>query len=121
MTILHLLVAVGLVAGFLILAAYILNHSMQAMLKGIKAAFQGELKTDAGRVNLVGMLLFVFLYIFSDLHQLVANVLSVEKPAPAENHVIVGVLLFGLGFVLSLICVMVVESKKKNSEPKSGE
>jgi hypothetical protein len=121
MTILHLLLAVSLVAGFLLLAAYLLNHSMQAMLKGIKAAFQGELKTDAGRVNLVGMLLFVFLYIFSDLHELAANVLSVEKPAPAENHVIVGVLLFGLGFVLSIICVMVVESKQKDGKPDGGE
>lgn len=121
MRIVHLLLAVGLVAGFLLLAAYLLNHSVQAMLKGIKAAFQGELKTDAGRVNLVGMLLFVFLYIFSDLHELAANMLSVEKPAPAESHVIVGVLLFGLGFVFSVICVMVVESKEKKNGDKSGE
>jgi hypothetical protein len=112
MKILQLLLTVALEAGLLVLTPYLLNHSMEGMLKGIKVAFKGEFKTDAGRLNLIGMLVFAFLYIFSDLHELAANALSVEKPAPSESHVIVGVLLFGLGFVLSLVCVMVVEKEE---------
>jgi hypothetical protein len=110
--ILGLIVAVMLEAGLLLLTAYLLNHSMEGMLKGIKVAFKGEFKTDAGKLNLIGMLVFAFLYIFSDLHELAVNALSVEKPAPPQSHVIVGVLLFGLGFVLSLVCVMIVERKE---------
>jgi hypothetical protein len=111
-TTLQLLLAVSLEAGLLLLVSYLLNHSVEGMLKGIKVAFKGEFKTDAGRLNLIGMLLFAFLYVFSDLHEMIVRTLSVEKPAPVESHLVVGVLLFGLGFVLSLVCVMVVESKK---------
>jgi len=55
----------------------------------------------------------VFVFLFSNLHETVTNVLSVEKPAPAQNQVLAPVVLFGLGFVGSLICVLLVERKSK--------
>lgn len=109
MRIAQILIVVSLEIGFLFVAAYLLNHSMGQMLKGLKVALKGEFRTDAGKLNLVGMLLLAFLYVFSDLHEAAINSLSVEKPAPQSSHLIGALVLFGLGFVFSLICVMVVE------------
>lgn len=112
--VLQIILVVLLEAGMLLLAAYLLTHSVDGMVKGIKVALKGEFRTDAGKLNLIGMILFAILYIFSDLHEVVVESLSVTKPAPAGSHVVVGVLLFGLGFVISLFIVMISEIKLKS-------
>jgi hypothetical protein len=111
---LQVVLVVLLETGLLLLSAFLLTHSVDGMMKGIKVALKGEFNTDAGKLNLIGMILFAILYIFSDLHQIVAETLSVTKPAPGESHVVVGVLLFGLGFVISLLIVMISEIKLKS-------
>jgi hypothetical protein len=94
------------------LAAFILEHSVTGAVKAVKLALKSEFTTDIGRINLVGMILFVILLFFTNLHQMVAAALSVDKPPPSENDVLAPAVLFGLGFVLSLICVLIVERKK---------
>jgi len=86
---------------------------MQTMLRGVKQALRGEFKTDVGLLNFISMILFVFLYVFTDLHQLASNWLVVEKPVSADGSTVVGLILCGLGFGLSIICVMLVEILRK--------
>jgi hypothetical protein len=105
--------AAALLIGLIFCAAFLVEHSLKGALNAVKIALKGEFSTDTGTLNLVGMVLMVFVFLFSNLHETVTNVLSVEKPAPAQNQVLAPVVLFGLGFVGSLICVLLVERKSK--------
>lgn len=112
MKIQQLLTVVGLEIIFFILAVFLVERSIEGALKAVKVALKSEFTTDTGRVNLIGMILLVFVYVFSDLHEMAANALAVEKPAPSQSHLIAAVALFGLGFIGSLICVLLMEKKK---------
>jgi hypothetical protein len=107
-----LVVALELVLAFA--AVLLVEHSITGALKAVKVALKSEFTTDAGKLNLVGMLLFVFIYVFSNLHELASTALSLEKPVPPETHTITALIFFGLGFLGSLICVMLIEKKDRD-------
>jgi hypothetical protein len=58
------------------------------------------------------MILLVFVMVFSDLHQVVSDGLSVESVSRARDHVTVPMALVSLFLIGSLICVMLVEKEK---------
>lgn len=113
MTIWRILTAVGLEILLFIGAAYLLERSLGGALKAVKLALKSEFSSDTGRLNLVGMVLLVFVFLVSNLHEAASNALSPEKPAPADSHVLGPVILFGLVFVGSLICVLIVETRNE--------
>ena len=104
-----LLIEVVLITFLAVGATLLIEHSLSGALKAVKFALKSEFTTDTGKLNLIGMILLVFIFIFSDLHDYAANALSNQKPAPAENHVLAPVLMIGLLFVGSLVCVLLVE------------
>jgi hypothetical protein len=94
------------------LAAYIVRGSIAEALKGLKVALKSEFTTATGKLNFVSMILLVFVMVVFNLHEMVANALSVDGHAPVQNHVMGPALLVSLFFIGSLICVMIVELKK---------
>jgi len=107
----QVLLVAGLEAALLLLAALIVERTFKGALEGVKLALKSERKTSPGRLNILGVLLFAFLIIFSDLHNFVADALSAQKPAPSDLRVIAPLVLFGLAFIGSLICVLLMERK----------
>lgn len=112
-TIWRLLLVVGLDIILAIIAVYLVERSIEGALKAVKVALKFEFTTDVGKLNLAGMIFFVVLLIFGHLHETLANAMSVEKPASADSHFLAPVILFGLGFVGSLVCVLIMERKGK--------
>ena len=90
----------------------IIKHSVAAALKGLKTAFKAELKTDAGRLNLFGMVLFLVAIFVFNLEQLISDSLSVGGLARSQNRVIAPGILIGLFIIGSLFCVMYLEKGK---------
>ncbi len=105
----QLFFVIGLEAGLLLIAAFIVERTFKAALEGVKLALKSEHKTSPGRLNLFGVLLFTFAMIFSDLNNWVADALSAQKPAPSDLRVIAPLALFGLLFIGSLIFVLLME------------
>jgi len=109
----RILLTAGLEIALTLGAVFLVERSLEGALKAVKFALKSEFSTDTGRVNLVGMILLVFFLVFSNLHEAATRALSVEKPAPAENYVLVPEILFFLGFLCSLICVLIMERKNR--------
>jgi hypothetical protein len=107
----QVLVVVALNIVLMIAATFLMTHSIGGAIKAVKVALKSEFTTDTGRLNLVGMILLVFVMVFFGLHATLGDALSVEHPAPSEYQVLAPMVLFGLGFVCSMICVLAVERK----------
>jgi hypothetical protein len=94
-----------------IMAAVIIERSISAALKSLKLALKFEFTTDAGRLNLVSMILFVILIFTFNLHEMFTEMLSVQG-TDRTDHVIAPTIMVGLFFLGSLVCVMLLEKKK---------
>ena len=92
--------------------AIIIKHSVAEALKALKTAFKAELKTDAGRLNLFGMVLFVVAIFVFNLEQLISDSVSVDGLARSQNRVIAPGILIGLFIIGSLFCVIYLEKDK---------
>ncbi len=110
------LIAVALDAALLILAALIVERTIEGALKAVKVGLKYEFSTGTGAVNLAGMILLVVVLVFTELHETAANALSVEKPAPAGSALVVILLLVGIFFTGSVICVLVSEKKTNKQD-----
>lgn len=112
MSIYRLLILVALNVALVIVAAYVVKHSIREALNALKVALRSEITTVTGRLNFISMVLIVLAMFVFNLHEMVANALSVDGKPLAGDHVIAPAALIGLFFVCSLICVMIVEIKK---------
>jgi len=115
---LALRVFLAMVLNLVILVAgmYIAEHSILSALKAIRFAFRSEFRTDTGKINVLGLAILIVIYVFSDIHEYVANSMSVVKPAPTANRATIAVLLFGFFFILSLACVLKMERAAHSEE-----
>jgi len=105
-----------LIAAFFIISAIVsaslLHHTMKEALAALKMAFKYEFTSNVGRLNFISMILFVFVILVLNLEQMLANSFSTEGVSRTENSAIVTILLVGVLFLGSLICVMIIEKKK---------
>jgi len=112
MSITRLLILVVIEIALTILAAIVVQHSIREALKGLKLALKSEFTTNVGRLNFVAMILFVFVIVVFNLHEMVANALAVQGNTQTSDHVLGPAALVGFFFMGSLICVMLVEKQK---------
>ena len=112
MTIYRLLILLALYAALAFGASYIVHHTMKETIRGLKLALKSEFNSTIGRLNFIAMILLFVLLLVGDLHKMLATALSVEGAAQSESNIITPVVLLGLFFLCSLICVMVVDKKK---------
>lgn len=105
----RLLIVVALETTLLYVAALIVERTIDGAIKAVKVGLKYEFSTGTGRINLAGMILLVFVLVFTELHEMVTSALSVDKPPPAGNSVVVITMLVGFFFVGSVICVLIAE------------
>lgn len=96
----------------LILCVIVVERSVDGALKALKLAIKFEFTTDAGKLNLVAIILFVVVIFVFNLHAIITDALSVEGGSQHTDHVTVPTLLMGLFFSGSVFCVMLLERKK---------
>ena len=107
-----LVVALNIVLAY---AAFILiEHTFKGALKALRLALKFEFTTDTGKMNFVGVVILTLLTIFTDLHEALGNALSTEKPAPSHAAVLAPLVLFGLVFVISMICTLLMEREGRD-------
>jgi len=109
MSIWQALVVVCLEAVLTVLAVMMVERSLVGALRAVKVALESEVSTDTGRVNLVAMILLVFLFVFTKLHEIAAKALSAEKSAAVQESMSTAVILIGLFFALCLVCLVILE------------
>ena len=109
MLFLRVLLVVGLEAALAYFAFFLVERTFEGALKAIKLALKFEFTTDTGKMNFIGVVVLTFLTIFFSLHEMLANTLSAEKPAPSDLRVLAPLVLFGLVFIVSMICVLLME------------
>jgi hypothetical protein len=107
----RLLLAFFLYLALTILAAVIIEKSIGAALKSLKLALKFEFTTDAGKLNLVSMILFVCVIFVFNLHEMLTDSLSIEGTNHSD-HVTAPAILVGLFFLGSVFCVMLLEKKR---------
>jgi hypothetical protein len=98
----------------LAVVSYSLSHSITQAIKVMKSAFKYEFKTDSGKLNLIGLVLLLFLILFSDVHKAAAIALSPTHSFSNQTSEFVPVFLFCLLATGSLICVTILEYKTEN-------
>lgn len=108
----RLLILVALYIALTILAAIVVERSVDAALKGLRLALRPEITSDVGRLNFIAMFLIVLVMIVFNLHETISNALTVESASQTKDHVIAPAALVGFFLMGSLICVMLVERKK---------
>src|SRR6266478_2884352 len=111
-TIERLLVLFALSVVLVILAVFVVERSVDGALRALKLAIKFEFTTDTGRLNLVGMILFVVVIFVFNLHAVLTDALSVDSVARHDDHVTVPALLIGLFFFGSIFFVSLLERKK---------
>lgn len=109
----RLLLVTALNLALLYVAALIVERTLDGALKAVKVGLKSEFSTGTGRVNLIGMILLVFIVVFTNLHEMATVALSVDKPPPAGSNVVIVVTLVGFFFVGSVICVLIAERSRK--------
>jgi hypothetical protein len=112
MSITSLLILFAMDVALTILAAFVVERSITAALRGLKLALKSELTSDVGKLNLISMVLIVFVMVVFNLHQMVSDALRVESVSRTGDHVIGPATLVSFFFIGSLICVMLMERKK---------
>jgi hypothetical protein len=113
---LKILLVVALEAGLAYFAFFLVERTFAGALKAIKLALKFEFTTDTGKMNFIGVVILTFLTIFFSLHEMFANALSTEKPPPSDLRVLAPLVLFGLVFVISVICVLLMERQRSHPE-----
>lgn len=112
----RLVIVVLLESALLFVAALIVERTVEGAVKAVKVGLESEFSTGTGRLNLVGMILLVVVLVFTDLHEMASNALSVEEPPPQGSSLVSILLLVGLFFVFSVICVLISEKKGRKTD-----
>lgn len=104
-------------AVLLLLSFVLVEKSFEGALKGVKVAIKSEISTDAGRLNLVALLMLVFLLIFNKLHDSVTtagnnqHLSGAQEPNPLLQFLMIS------GFALgSVFCVGLFEIRRVATE-----
>lgn len=111
--IVKILIAAAIDIVLAVASFWLVEKSFAGALRGLRTALKQELTTDTGRVNLAGMVLLAFGFIFISLHDMASKVLGIgETSARSEYVPLFLLMLLGLFFIGSLICLAVVERKR---------
>lgn len=111
-TAVRLLFSVALVLALALAAAFLVERSLAGALKGLRLALKAEFTTDAGRVNVVSIFLITFLMVFLKLHEIVADGLMNGHASGTGDRIIGPLIVIGLMYLGSIVCVMLLERKK---------
>ncbi len=108
------LVVVALEIVLAYVAFILVERTFAGALRALKLALKFEFTTDTGKMNFVGVVILTLLTIFTNLHEALGNALSTERPAPSQAAVLAPLVLFGLVFVISMICTLLMERKERD-------
>ncbi len=93
---------------------------LDELVRLFKAAFGAEIRTLAGRVNLVLMFLWVFIVLAASLQGLVNSLIELARPAADTDSTSFSSVLIGYS-IMMLLCLAIVvvddRLRKKDMEP----
>ena len=106
---------------FVLLIERIVHKSFANALSSLVKAFKLEIKTDSGKVNLIGMMALIFLYLFTAVHRIMAELLSTVRPVTTEHETSITTVQLALFFGFSLVVVGWLEHQSRTmSDPPKG-
>jgi len=115
-----MLFIVSLFLLLLLFAARLLGHSIENAIKIMKSAFKNEFKTDAGRLNLLSLVLYIFLAAFFNVDKIAAIALN---PSHSDSDQMTRIVVFFLFCLLasgSFVCVAILECKTQDPAKKGN-
>ena len=99
--------------GLAVAAFWLVERTIEGAMKAVKGALKLEINTDAGKLNLAGLIGFLFLTVFTNLHETLAGLVVKDKATPLEAKILPPATVFGLLFIGSVICVAIFEKHRR--------
>jgi hypothetical protein len=112
-SVIRILVFIILYVILAIVVAFLVERSLVGALKGLKLALKAEFTTDAGRLNFFSIFFLTVLALLFNLHAMVSDSLRVGQ-GEGGDHVLGPLVVLGIVFLGSVICVLLLERKKSS-------
>jgi hypothetical protein len=107
----RILVFIVLYIILAIVVAFLVERSLVGALKGLKLALKAEFTTDAGKLNFFSIFFLTVLALLFNLHVMVSDSVKVGQ-VDQGDHVLGPLIVLGIVFLGSVICVLLLERKK---------